>query len=45
MREQKTNHILMYLACEQLVFGVQQFQRRSGLNNLRENGAQGLDNT
>ena len=26
MQAQKTNHILLYLACEQTVFGVRQLQ-------------------
>ena len=28
MRERKTNHILLYLACEHMLFGVKQLQRK-----------------
>ena len=40
MQERNTNHILLYLACEQMIFGVKQLQ----VKNLRKNDAQVLDN-
>ena len=42
--ERKVNHTLLYLACEQMVFGVNNSKERIGSGDLRENGAQGLDN-
>ena len=48
MQERKTNHTLLYLACEHMMFGVRKSldssKERTGSNNPRKNGAQRLDN-
>jgi hypothetical protein len=31
MQVRKTNHVLLYLACEQMVFGVKQLQQQKKL--------------
>jgi hypothetical protein len=44
MEERKIKHILLYLACEHMMIGVVQLQKRIGSDNPRDNDAQGLDN-
>ena len=41
----KTNHIWLYLACEEMMFGVRQLQRNNWVIELKENGAQRLYNS
>jgi hypothetical protein len=35
MQERKTNHTLMYLACEQMVFGVIQLQKQNWVTQTK----------
>ena len=36
MQGKKANHALLYLACEQMVFGVSQLQRKNWVKQLKK---------
>ena len=44
VQEIHINRILMYLACEYMMFGAHNSTKRIWLDNTRKNDAQGLDN-